>query len=112
MNQLKKAWACKLLVPALAGIFLAGSALAGEECKVLLQNKCSSCHTVKDYVCPKMDDSAAGRHFMLPEGVYWQWVMHTMVKQGAVLTDQESSTLVDCLNSHDAQAKSFCPSKK
>ncbi len=112
MNQLKKAWACKLLVPALAGIFLAGSALAGEECKVLLQNKCSSCHSVKDYICPKMDDSSAGRHFMLPEGVYWQWVMHTMVKQGAVLTDQESSTLVDCLSSHNAQAKSFCTPKK
>jgi hypothetical protein len=112
MNQLKKAWACRLLVPALVGIFLAGSALAAEECKALLQNKCSSCHAVKHSVCPKMGGSAAGRHFMLTEKVYWQWVMHTMVKQGAVLTDQESSTLVDCLSSHDAQATSFCPSKK
>jgi mono/diheme cytochrome c family protein len=111
MNQLKKAWAGKLLVPALAGILLAGSALAGEECKALLQNKCSSCHAA-NYICPKMDASAAGRHFMTPESVYWQWVMHTMVKQGAVLTDQESSTLVDCLSSHDAQAKTFCPQKK
>lgn len=110
MNQLKKAWACRLLVPALAGIMLAGSALAGEECKVLLQNRCSSCHVV-NYICPRMEGSAVERHAMVPETVYWQWVMHTMVKQGAMLTDQESSLLVGCLSSHDAQARSFCTKK-
>jgi hypothetical protein len=110
MNRLKKAWPGTLLVPALIGLFLVGSALAGEECRVLLQNKCSSCHAV-NYICSKMDASAAERHAIVPEGVYWQWVMHTMVKQGAVLTDQESSTLVDCLSSHDAQARSFCTKK-
>lgn len=110
MNRLKKTWGGMLLAPALAGLFLAGSALAGEECKVLLQNKCSSCHVVQ-YICSKMDASAAGRNAMVPETVYWQWVMHTMIKQGAVLTDQESATLVDCLSSHDAQARSFCTKK-
>lgn len=110
MNRLKRTWGGMLLVPALAGLFLAGSVLAGEECKVLLQNKCSSCHVVK-YICPKMDDSAPGRHALVPEGVYWQWVMYTMTNQGVILTDQESSTLVDCLSSHDAQARSFCTKK-
>jgi len=104
MNRSVKVVGLLLLV--VSGLLLSlrgNEAAAGEECKVLLQNKCSSCHFVK-YICPKMESNSGA--------IYWKWVMHTMIKEGAVLTDQESSTLVDCLSSHDAQAKTFCPQKK
>ena len=76
-------------------------AFAAEDCKTLLQNRCSSCHVAK-YVCPRLDSNS----------IYWKWVMYTMVKEGAMLTSQEKDLLVDCLSSHDAQARSFCPAKK
>ena len=83
--------------------FGSGNASAGEECKVLLQNRCASCHFVK-HICPGMEKNSGS--------IYWKWVMYTMVKEGALLTDQEQSILVDCLSSRDAQARSFCPDKK
>ena len=79
------------------------NATAGEECKVLLQNRCASCHFVK-HICPGIEKDSGS--------IYWKWVMYTMVKEGALLTDQEQSVLVDCLSSRDAQARSFCPDKK
>lgn len=82
---------------------MSSEATAGEECKVLLQNKCSSCHFVK-YICPKMESNSGT--------IYWKWVMHMMVKEGMVVTDQEKTILVDCLSSRDAQARTFCPQNK
>lgn len=88
-------------LPALA-FLTATEALAAEECTTLLRSKCTLCHQVT-YVCPKME-SGSGM-------VYWKWVMHTMIKEGATLSDQESGILVDCLSSHDTQAKAVCPKK-
>jgi len=82
---------------------MSNEATAGEECQVLLQNKCSSCHFVK-YICPKMEANSGT--------IYWKWVMHMMVKEGMVATDREKTILVDCLSSRDAQARTFCPQKK
>ena len=81
--------------------FVQSRAIAGEECKTLLQNRCSSCHVAK-YICPRLGSNS----------IYWKWVMHTMVKEGAMLTSQEKDQLVDCLSSSNAQARSFCPAKK
>jgi len=92
-----------LVVSALMLSLMGNEAAAGEECKVLLQNKCSSCHFV-NYICPKMESNSGT--------IYWKWVMHMMVKEGMMVTDQEKTILVDCLSSHDAQAKTFCPQKK
>ena len=78
-------------------------AFAADDCKTLLQNRCSSCHVAK-YICPRMESNSGS--------IYWKWVMYTMVKEGAMLTSQEKDKLVDCLSSHDAQARSFCPAKK
>jgi len=87
----------------LLGLGGSHQATAGEECRVLLQNKCSTCHFVR-YICPKLATNSGT--------IYWTWVMRTMVKEGAVLTDQEKSRLVDCLSAGDAQARSFCAEKK
>ena len=97
-------WLAMLLaLPVLTLTMLEGQARAGEECAILLQNRCSTCHFV-NYICPKMEKNSGS--------VYWKWVMRSMIKEGALLTDQEQSLLVDCLSSHNAQAKSFCPEKK
>lgn len=90
-----------IIAPTLA-IFTGSVALAAEECATLLRSKCALCHQVT-YVCPKME-SGSGM-------VYWKWVMHTMIKEGATLSDHESDILVDCLSSHDAQARVVCPKK-
>ncbi|NLX18328.1 MAG: hypothetical protein GXY53_03470 [Desulfobulbus sp.] len=100
MRGVQKMWVGLLF--ALLGIFAAGSVLAEEGCKSLLQNKCASCHLV-NYICPKMESNSGV--------IYWKWVMHTMIKEGAELSDQESAQLVSCLSSRDAQARSFCPQK-
>lgn len=89
--------------PVLMVSLMRNEARAGEECQVLLQNKCSSCHFVK-YICPKMEANSGT--------IYWKWVMHMMVKEGMVATDREKTILVDCLSSRDAQARTFCPQKK
>lgn len=104
MNRSVKVVGLLLLVVSALLLSLRGNeAAAAEECKVLLQNKCSSCHFV-NYICPKMESNSGT--------IYWKWVMHMMVKEGMVVTDQEKTILVDCLSSHDAQAKTFCPQKK
>ena len=104
MNRSVKVVGMLLLVVSVLMLSLMGNeATAGEECKVLLQNRCSSCHMV-NYICPRMERDKGT--------TYWKWVMYMMEKEGVMLTDQENSTLVDCLSSHDAQAKTFCPQKK
>jgi hypothetical protein len=92
-----------LALPVLMLSLVGSEATAGEECKVLLQNRCSTCHMV-NYVCPRMDRDKGT--------TYWKWVMYMMENEGVKLTDKENSLLVDCLSSHDAQARSFCPQKK
>lgn len=76
---------------------------AEEGCKEVLQNKCTTCHFVK-YICPKLEEGRSS--------TYWKWVMYTMKKEGAKLSDKEGSQLVDCLSANDAQAQSFCTPKK
>ena len=76
---------------------------AGEECKVLLQQKCVTCHFVK-YICPKIEKNSGL--------IYWKWTLHSMIKEGAMLSDQEEKQLVDCLTNPDAQVKTLCPVKK
>lgn len=83
--------------------WVGGAEAAGEDCRTLLQKKCSTCHFVK-YICPKMDKNSGA--------IYWKWIMHSMVKEGMTVTPQESELLVTCLSSRDAQARSFCPEKK
>jgi len=104
MNRFVKMAGLLLLAGSILMVSLIKSeAMAGEECKDLLQNKCSSCHFVK-YICPKMESNSGT--------IYWKWVMHMMVKEGMVATAQEKTILVDCLSSRDAQARTFCPQKK
>lgn len=79
------------------------TARAGEECKVLLQKKCSVCHFVK-YICPKIEKNSGL--------IYWKWTLHSMIKEGAKLSDQEEKQLVDCLTQPDAQVMTLCPVKK
>jgi hypothetical protein len=78
-------------------------AIAGEECRELIQKKCASCHFVK-YICPKIEQG---------KGTFsWRWSINAMVKEGLVATDQEQDQLVSCLVNPDAKVKAFCPSKK
>lgn len=76
---------------------------AAEQCQALLENKCRACHFVT-YICPRMDDNRGA--------IYWHRTINAMVKEGTVLSDDEQSTLVRCLSSRDAQARSFCAEKK
>ncbi len=76
---------------------------AAEQCQPLLENKCRACHFVT-YICPKMDDNRGT--------IYWNRTIKAMVKEGTVLSVDEQSTLVRCLSSRDAQARSFCAAKK
>ena len=76
---------------------------AAEQCQALLENKCRACHFVT-YICPRMDDHRGS--------IYWHRTIKAMVKEGTVLSDDEQSTLVRCLSSRDAQARSFCAAKK
>ena len=76
---------------------------ASEQCQTLLENKCKTCHFVT-YICPRMDDNRGT--------IYWHRTIKAMVKEGTVLSDDEQSTLVHCLSSRDAQARSFCAAKK
>lgn len=76
---------------------------AAEQCQTLLENKCKACHFVT-YICPRMDDHRGS--------IYWHRTIKAMVKEGTVLSDDEQSTLVRCLSSRDAQARSFCAAKK
>ncbi|MDY0390956.1 hypothetical protein [Desulfobulbus oligotrophicus] len=100
MRRMQKIWTGLLFT--LIGSLAAGSVLAEEGCKNLLQNRCASCHQV-NYICPKMESNSGV--------IYWKWVMHTMIKEGAELSDQESAQLVTCLSSRDSQARSLCPEK-
>ncbi len=78
-------------------------AIAGEECRDLIQNKCASCHFVK-YICPKVEQGKGT--------LSWKWTVHDMVKEGMVATDQEQDRLVGCLADPDAKVKEFCTQKK
>ncbi len=76
---------------------------SAEQCQALLQTKCGTCHFI-NYICPRMDQNKGT--------VYWHKTINDMVKEGAVLSDEERSVLVRCLTSRDAQARSFCTGKK
>ena len=103
MNFLEKTYALLPSFILISFLCLPISTKAAEDCKQLLQTKCASCHFVK-YICPKLEENRSS--------TYWQWTMHSMKKEGAVLSDKESSQLVDCLTAGDPQAKSFCEAKK
>lgn len=95
-----------LLIPAVFVVLMLGliqrEAKAGEECKVLLQNKCASCHFVK-HICPKIEKNSGL--------VYWKWTIHSMVKEGLVVSDQEQDQLVGCLVNPDEKVRTLCPVK-
>jgi len=96
-----------VLVSSGTAILLLGSpqthGIAGEACRELIQNKCTSCHFVK-HICPKIEQG---------QGILsWKWTIRAMVKEGLVVTDPEEDRLVDCLANPDEKVKSLCPANK
>jgi len=77
-------------------------ALAGEDCKELVVNKCGICHFVK-YICPRIEKGKGT--------LSWKWVVNDMVKEGMKATDQEQEKLVGCLADPDVKVKAICGTK-
>ena len=76
---------------------------AGEDCQQLVGNKCASCHFVT-YICPRIEKGKGT--------LYWKGILHDMIKEGLVATDEEKDRLVSCLADPDAKIKALCPAKK
>ena len=82
---------------------LRAEAATGEECRELVRNKCAICHFVT-YICPRIEKGKGT--------LSWRGIIHDMVKEGLVATDQEQDRLVGCLAAPDAKLKELCPVKK
>ena len=75
----------------------------GTECRQRVDNKCATCHFAT-YICPQIEKRKGT--------FYWNGIIHDMVKEGMVATDQEKKQLVSCLAEPDAKLRALCPVKE
>ncbi len=75
----------------------------GTECRQLVDNKCATCHFAT-YICPRIEKGKGT--------FYWNDIIHDMVKEGMVATDQEKDRLVRCLAEPDTRLRALCPVKE
>ncbi len=83
-------------------ICLPGIAVA-EECRLQVEQKCSSCHFAT-YVCPKLKKKKGA----------WAWkrTVKSMINHGASFTNAETKQLVSCLSNPDNDLLEICAPKK
>jgi len=95
----------------LLGLFFSTPAFSQENCKQLLLSRCETCHYITR-VCQKVEKEMSKKYwFGGPEGT-WKRTIQNMVKQGAVLSDAEEETLVQCLSKPADDVLELCKQTK
>ncbi len=88
-----------VLLFALSLVLLLPEQTRADDCKVLIEHKCSSCHFVT-HICPKLSKNKGK----------WTWnrTIKSMVDHGMTISDEESNTLVKCLVNPDDTVRALC----